>query len=329
LSRWDDIPHVDGLPDGKPVTFFSDGVRLKGDLYVPEDLAPGEVRGAIVVCQGFATATGGKNFSALPHFARHFAKAGYVALKFDYRGFGESEGERWYLRPMEQVADIRNAITYLETLDCVDPGAISLFGTSFGGSNVVYAAGIDERVRAVVSNVPVGNGKDWLRGLRENWQWEELLEALEADRRERVLTGESKRVPRTFVQWCSQPMTTGLAQGLEDEEGFCNSLPLETAEKVIEYAPEEVVARIAPRPILFIGADGDITTPFDGAQKLYDHALAPKRLLRMTGTKDHQGVYESPYVELITDAALAWYEEHVPARTTPSLISLVAEEPLS
>ena len=42
-----------------------------------------------------------------------FAAWGYVALRFDYRGCGESGGERGRVVPMEEVADAINAISYM------------------------------------------------------------------------------------------------------------------------------------------------------------------------------------------------------------------------
>ena len=50
----------------KPVTFFSEGVRLAGDLYLPDDLASGEKRAGIVLCHGY---TGVRNIY-LPDNAR-------------------------------------------------------------------------------------------------------------------------------------------------------------------------------------------------------------------------------------------------------------------
>lgn len=40
-------------PSSQPVTFPSDGLRLSGALHVPDDLRPGERRGAIVMMHGF------------------------------------------------------------------------------------------------------------------------------------------------------------------------------------------------------------------------------------------------------------------------------------
>jgi len=56
----------------------------------------------------------------LPQVATAFTEAGYVTLTFDYRGFGTSEGPRWRLIPMEEVEDIRNAITFLQSRPEVD-----------------------------------------------------------------------------------------------------------------------------------------------------------------------------------------------------------------
>ena len=79
----------------KSVTFFSDGVRLAGDLYLPDDLARGEKRAGIVLCHGY---TGVRNLY-LPDNARVLNETGYVVLNFDYKGWGDSEGPRPGLRP--------------------------------------------------------------------------------------------------------------------------------------------------------------------------------------------------------------------------------------
>ena len=59
----------------KPVTFYSEGVKLVGDVYLPEDLKPGERRAGIVLCHGY---TGVRNIY-LPDNARVLAEAGAPA----------------------------------------------------------------------------------------------------------------------------------------------------------------------------------------------------------------------------------------------------------
>ena len=120
----------------RTVKFHSEGVRLEGDMYLPSDFKTGERRPGIVLCHGFT----GLRDLILGDYAKVFVDAGFVALTFDYRGFGGSEGEKWRLIPLEQIDDIRNAISFFEAQPQVDPERIGLWGTSFGGANAPYAA---------------------------------------------------------------------------------------------------------------------------------------------------------------------------------------------
>ena len=91
-----------------PVTFHSEGFRLVGDLYVPDDLPPDERRAGIVLCHGY---TGVKDLY-LPDNARVLVEAGYMVLAFDYKGWGGSEGPRTRLAPYSRVADVQAALTF-------------------------------------------------------------------------------------------------------------------------------------------------------------------------------------------------------------------------
>src|SRR6516164_899703 len=74
----------------KPVTFYSEGVKLAGDLFLPADIKPGERRAGIVLCHGYT----GVRSIYLPDNARVLAEAGYVVLTFDYKGWGDSDGAK-------------------------------------------------------------------------------------------------------------------------------------------------------------------------------------------------------------------------------------------
>jgi len=70
----------------------------------------------------------------LDAFAERFADAGYHALAFDYRSFGESTGTpRRIIDMAAQRSDIGAAVKYVRSLPFVDPVRVGLFGTSFGG----------------------------------------------------------------------------------------------------------------------------------------------------------------------------------------------------
>jgi cephalosporin-C deacetylase-like acetyl esterase len=89
---------------------------------------------------------------------------------------------------MNDVEDFRNAISWIQARDDVDPERIGLWGASFAGALVSYTAAVDRRVKATVAMVPVTDGYEWMRLLRSREYFEELLEA-EKGRSCRALLG--------------------------------------------------------------------------------------------------------------------------------------------
>jgi alpha-beta hydrolase superfamily lysophospholipase len=87
-------------------------------------------------------------------FAERFAVAGFSALVFDHRGFGDSGGEPDLFHPARQLEDWRGAIAFARSLTGVDPERIATFGSSMGGGNALAAAAGDPRVAATISQVP-------------------------------------------------------------------------------------------------------------------------------------------------------------------------------
>jgi uncharacterized protein len=87
-------------------------------------------------------------------FAERFAAAGFAALAFDHRGFGDSGGEPDLFHPRRQLDDWRAAIECARSLPGIDPERVATFGSSMGGGNALAAAAGDRRVAAVVSQVP-------------------------------------------------------------------------------------------------------------------------------------------------------------------------------
>src|ERR1051326_7376690 len=179
----------------KPVTFYSESVKLAGDLFLPEDLRPGQKRAGIVLCHGY---TGVRNLY-LPDIARVLNEAGYAVLSFDYKGWGDSEGPRNRLAPYSRVADVQAALSFFAAEDAVDPDRLGIYGTSYGGATVVFVAAIDARVKCVVSVVGIGNGARWMRSVRRPDEYFDLLERSAADRARRAATGESQFVDRSDI----------------------------------------------------------------------------------------------------------------------------------
>lgn len=293
------------------VFFYSDGLKLAGLLYEPEGLRPGDLRPAVVCCHGY---TGMKDVYLLPVRER-LAAHGYVALAFDHRGFGKSEGPRARLIPWEQAEDIRNALTFAGTLSSVDPDRLGLYGTSFGGANVVMVAGTDERVRCTVCVVGIGDGERWLRSLRGQWEWLKFLDRLAEDRVQRVLTGKSDRVDVTELMPGDPHSRKVIQEKVKAAQTYTEGYPLENADATLRYKPESVVHRIAPRPILFIHSERDGLVPADESRAMYAKAGEPKKLAILPGA-DHYDVYQfvNPEVfESVMRETIAWFDTYLKA----------------
>jgi len=299
------------------VEFYSDGLLLKGVLYLPGDGGPAGSHPGVVLCNGFTTV----KELYLPPIARAMAEAGFVALAFDYRGFGESAGPPGRLFPEEQVRDTRNAVTFLQTRPEVDGGRIGLFGTSFGGGIAVAAGARDPRIRAVISNVPVCHGERWLRGMRPYWQWAEFRREVEADRRRRVVSGSSQRVDRARI--APPPPAAQQTHGAQPPRPL---VAFESAEAIMEFNPEELVARLSPRPFLMIVAAEDTRVPPEVSLPAFERAGEPKSLTVFEGI-EHHAVYELPVRERLLAVVLPWLETHVGAARGAAPLEAPAVQP--
>ena len=168
------------------VRFASGPGWCAGWWYEPESAStPGPV---VIMAHGL----GAVKEMRLDAYAERFAAEGYRVLVFDYRHFGESDGEpRGLLDIQRQLDDWAAALHHVRSLPQVDRRRIVLWGTSFGGGHVIEAASRDGEVAAVISQGPFTDGfasmrtvgprslvrltvlgvRDALRGLRAQGAW--------------------------------------------------------------------------------------------------------------------------------------------------------------
>lgn len=293
----------------KAINFYSEGHKLSGDLFLPDDMADGQPRAGIVLCHGY---TGVKDLY-LPDNARVLNEAGYAVLTFDYKGWGESEGTRSRLAPYSRVADVQAAMTFLGLQDGVDENRLGIYGTSYGGATVVWTAAIDPRVKCTVSCVGIGHGARWMRSVRRPDEWHDLLARAKADREHMVMNGESEPADRSEILLPDRQSAELAAAARKANPNAINTLPLEYIDQTLQFHPEWVVDKIAPRPILFITTDDDRLVPPEESESLYAKAGEPKKLITLSGF-GHYEVYAEPAFSAVMDPTLAWFEEHLPAR---------------
>jgi hypothetical protein len=171
------------LPDGvaaKDVRFYSEGIQCYGKIFTPKGFSAESKAPAVVLAPGW-----GETAVSIEKYAAHFASRGLVAMVIDYRGWGRSGGflqtvdqvktddrlrfsqmtakiriRRKRLIPREQVLDIRNALYYLQGEPGIDRARVGVWGTDVAGGHVMVIAATDARVKAVVAQTPIIEGKD-------------------------------------------------------------------------------------------------------------------------------------------------------------------------
>jgi uncharacterized protein len=263
----------------RPAPFFSSGLRLDADLHLPSD--GGGPYPVVVAASGYQ----GQKIIHPERFARALNPLGYAVLAFDYRGFGLSEGERGRLVPQEWVEDVRSAVDRLAGCPDVDIDRLALLGWGLGGGVVVAEAADDPRVRAVVCCNGIADGARSTRNMHDDASWRSLVERIEADRGRKATVGRSEIVdPWDIVRLNLDGRTDGyVGAELYKAPGFGTGVTLESADFLLRFSPEQVVHRIAPRPLLIVhGANNELHKPLE-AESLYQHAGEPKRLELLDG----------------------------------------------
>jgi uncharacterized protein len=136
----------------KDIEFASRGVTCRAWLCPPASEVLRNERGypALVMAHG----TSGVR-EQLKHYIPRFTTAGMHVLLFDYRHFGDSDGEpRQLLSVRRQLQDYAAALDFIRKVPGVDPDRVALWGSSLSGGHVVEVAVRDGHVAAVISQAP-------------------------------------------------------------------------------------------------------------------------------------------------------------------------------
>lgn len=135
------------------------GVRLFGVLHRP---AQKEDPPVVAILHGFASSKHGSNrcYVAL---AEALAREGIAALRFDFRGSGDSEGSLSAASFEDLISDALAMTKYLLDSDGIDAKRMGLFGASLGGSIAVQASAHGGMAKALALWAPVASGELWFR----------------------------------------------------------------------------------------------------------------------------------------------------------------------
>ena len=194
-----------------PVEFPSEGITLRGRLYLPDRL-PAPV---VVMAHGFSATIP----MALDRYAEEFQESGLAVLAFDQPGLGSSDGHpRGEINPWVSARAYRSAVDHAVGLVEIDPDRVALWGDSMSSRVGLVVAALDERTRGLVCQVPaMGDVIPNEPGISA--QFDEIAAVL--------LGGEVRRPSET---WKSMPVVS------PDQESTPSALaPLTAFRWFIEY----------------------------------------------------------------------------------------------
>ncbi|BCO60170.1 peptidase [Mycobacterium intracellulare] len=310
------------------VAFSSEGITVRGDLYLPEGPGPFP---AIVMAGGWCYVKELRQ----PQYAQEFVDRGFAALIFDYRNLGASDGERrQHLDPWEQIEDYRNAITYLESRSDIDADRIGAWGISYSGGHVLVLGALDPRVKVVVSNVPVIDGYETMRQVHGSLRFRQLRDLTLEDRRKRfenpqdgyiTMSGTPSGPHDVLVTWPFDEVKTVF------EELKATQAPrhehrntVASVDLLLAYNCAPYAKRLVNKPVMMIVAEDDDITLWDLETVTYQSIPSEsKKLVILPGTS-HMTLYSNvTALDLAARAAGSWFSTHL--ATVPSIASRTQE----
>ena len=266
------------------IEFSSGQIACRGLHFEPQGDALASAAGApcVVIAHGF----GGTVDAGLEQYAREFSAFGMHALAFDYRYFGQSDGEpRQLLSIARQHQGWLEATAFARGLSGADPERTAPFGTPSPGGHVVEVAVRDGRVAAVISQCPMMDGLAAMRNIVGYAAIGQLLRLTWAglrDLAQSAVGAEPLRVPIVGPPGSLAAMTTPDA-----EPGFLAIAPPDFRNEVCariclnvaSYRPGLKTDRLSC-PILVCACDKDSVAPVEAAAAAVCRAGARGELRR-------------------------------------------------
>ncbi|CAH1045277.1 alpha/beta hydrolase [Halomonas sp. TD01] len=257
------------------VSIFSDGFKLDGSYYWEESKLQ-EHAPVVIVCSGF---TGLKHIHP-ERFARFLTKKGFLCFGFDYRGFGESEGERGKVLLEEQVRDIASVVTSVRARAEQEGRALVLAGWGMAGGLVLDAYRlVEDQVDALISMNGFFDAVRVQKALRGELGWKNFRQFVKQERLRLSQGGEAQKID-PFDIYPLDPISKGYVdEVLRKTPGYGLTSDLDFADSLVSFHPEaHIDQRFANTPLLIAhGGENDLH-PVTEAHSLYAAYPGPKSL---------------------------------------------------
>jgi quorum-quenching protein AidA len=288
------------------VQFASGGIQCSAYLYRPAAAQPSPI---IVMAHGL----GGTRKMRLTAFAERFVAQGYACLVFDYRYFGDSEGQPRQLLDIQcQLDDWKAALNYARSLPDIDPKRVILWGSSFSGGHVLATAAFEPELAAVLSQCPFTDGL--ASTLVMNPVTSVKLTALALQDRIGAALGKQpimvpvSGLPSETALMNSADTIAGVTALTQCDPDYKNHVAARFALDIIRYYPGRNTPKIKA-PVLFCICDPDTVAP---AKATLRHAKRTPRKEIKHYDYGHFDIYVGDAFEQVVQDQLNFLKKTVP-----------------
>ena len=293
----------------KDVSFEVKGTSLSAWLYLPEN------RSTPVPCIVMGSGGGGTKDMGMEPYALRFLEAGFAALLFDYRYFGESGGEpRQLLWIPYQLEDYSAAIAYARGLEEIDPAKIALWGTSASGGHVIVLAARDARIAGVVAQCPgldgMASGKMLMKGVGVGYMLRMVMHG-QRDMVRSWLGLSPHKIPIVGRPGSIALLTT--PDGYDGfrrlaPEGFVNEVCARVILRASKYRPVKHAENVRC-PVLLQICDNDSFTPASAAEETAERLGKLAEVIHYP--IGHFDIYHGSHFERSVSDQLAFFRKHL------------------
>ena len=115
------------------VSYQSEGLKIYAYLTMPRGEAPPTGWPVVIFNHGYIPPAEYTSTERYVAYVGAFARRGYIVLRSDYRGHGNSEGNASGSRTPDYTIDVLNAVASIKRYEDADPARIGMWGHSMGG----------------------------------------------------------------------------------------------------------------------------------------------------------------------------------------------------
>jgi fermentation-respiration switch protein FrsA (DUF1100 family) len=215
-----------------------------------------------------------------------------------------------------QQQDYLDAFDYAASQPDVDGERIAYWGSSFSGGNVIVAAAVDKRIKAVVVQCPFVSSDLAVAAVAP-------MVAMLLAERAGIKQGLTPSVIPIYPDSLEAALAGSAHTILSDADayrymeavstrggyGWENKVVAQSILKLLVNEPKAFIHRIAPTPFLMVVPDADVSVPTATQLAAFELAGEPKTLHTFQG--GHYDVYSGPVLEENMKLQIDFLKKHL------------------